>query len=498
MLTMSNISKRFQGVQALDNVTMVAKEGRVLGLVGINGAGKSTLMNILGGVFKQDSGKIILNDKELSFQSPIDAYNEGIAFIHQEPQFFLSLTVAENIFISDLYMSKCPIFTDKKKMMQEASKYLAILGTDIKPQQLLEDVAIGQRQVIEIVRALVAGANVIIFDEPTSSLSLNEKENLFKTIRRLKEEGKIIIYISHFLDEIIDICDDFLVLRDGKMVKSGFIKDTDKKGISNMIIGQELERLQKESVDTTTKETLLQVENVYHSNLLKGVSFELKKGEVLGIWGLMGSGRTELIRAILGLDRVPAGKSYINSGGTMKEIKKEALLRSVGYVTEGRHFDGLFLSMPVWKNITSANMDAYSSNGIKFMDDQKERNKAQDLIKLLNIKVPNPNVKVSNLSGGNQQKVIFAKWMDKGADIFILDEPTRGVDVGAKLGIHKIIRDLAAQGKAVLLVTSEVDEMADLADRVLILRNGNIVSELSGSNINNANLMHLALEGVTE
>lgn len=496
MLTMSDISKHFQGVQALDHVTLEAKEGRVLGLVGINGAGKSTLMNILGGVFPQDSGKIMLNHKELILHSPIDAYKEGIAFIHQEPQFFLSLTVAENIFISDLKMSKVPVVTDKKTMMKEASKYLAILGADIKPQQLLEDVAIGQRQVIEIVRALAAGANVIIFDEPTSSLSLNEKENLFRTIRNLKNDGKIIIYISHFLDEIIDICDDYMVLRDGKLVKSGLIKDTNKTGLSNMIIGQELERLEKVSVSSDEKETILKVEDIHHGNLLHGVGFELKKGEVLGIWGLMGSGRTEMVRAMLGLDRVPGGKAYINENGKMRVIKKEALLKSVGYVTEGRHFDGLFLSMPVWKNITSANMDVYTSKKLKFMDQKKEHQQADKFIELLSIKVPNSNVMVSNLSGGNQQKVIFAKWMDKGADIFILDEPTRGVDVGAKLGIHKIIRDLADNGKGVLLITSEVDEMADLADRVLILRSGEIVSELSGDDINNANLMHLALEGV--
>lgn len=498
MLTMSNISKGFKGVQALDNVTMVAKEGRVLGLIGINGAGKSTLMNILGGVIRQDSGKIEIDGREITLHSPIDAHNEGIAFIHQEPQFFLSLTVAENIFISDLYMTKCPFLTDKKKMMKEASKYLAILGTDIKPQQLLEDVAIGQRQVVEIVRALVAGASIIIFDEPTSSLSLNEKENLFNTIKKLKSEGKTIIYISHFLDEITDICDDYLVLRDGKMVNTGLVKDTDKRGLSNMIIGQELERLQKVSTSSAEKDTILKVEHVVHSNILHDVSFELKRGEVLGIWGLMGSGRTELIRAMLGLDRVPGGKSYINRNGEMKEIKKDALLRSCGYVTEGRHFDGLFLSMPVWKNITASNMDKYRGGAAKFMDGKKEHEEAQKLIELLNIKVHDSNVKVSTLSGGNQQKVIFAKWMDKNPEIFILDEPTRGVDVGAKLGIHTIIRDLADKGVGVLLISSEVEEMTDLADRVLILKDGIISAELQGSDISSTNLMHLALEGVNQ
>ncbi|MBQ9320772.1 MAG: sugar ABC transporter ATP-binding protein [Eubacterium sp.] len=496
MLTMTKITKQFTGVKALDNVSIHAEEGRVLGLIGINGAGKSTLMNVLGGVFQPDEGKIELNGIELKFHSPIDAYNAGIAFIHQEPQFFLSLTVAENIFISDLYM-KNKVVTDKKKMMEQAEKYLSIIAANIKPNQLLEDVAIGQRQVIEIVRALTSGAQVIIFDEPTSSLGIHEKENLFKTIEKLKSEGKIIIYISHFLDEIMDVCDDYVVLRDGKLVNQGLISETDKSGLSDMIIGQKLEKLKKEEIDTSDREVVLKVEDIHHGNLLHGVGFELRKGEVLGIWGLMGAGRTEMIRAMLGLDRVPGGKAYINENGEMRPIKKHELLERVGYVTEGRHFDGLFLSKPVWMNITSANLDAYSSKGIHMLDMKKEHEDTEKYIDMLNIKVPNADVKVANLSGGNQQKVIFAKWIDKGANIFILDEPTRGVDVGAKLGIHKIIRELASQGSSVILITSEADEMVDLADRVLILRGGEIISEQTGADINQTNLMRIALEGVS-
>jgi ABC-type sugar transport system ATPase subunit len=496
MLKMSNITKEFPGVKALDNVCLYAEEGRVLGLIGINGAGKSTLMNVLGGVYKPDGGTIELDGKEMIFHSPSDAYNAGIAFIHQEPQYFLSLTVAENIFISDLYM-KNKVFTDKKKMMEEAEKYLSIIASNIRPDQLLENVAIGQRQVIEIVRALTAGANVIIFDEPTSSLGRQEKENLFKTINKLKAEGKIIIYISHYLDEIMEICDDYIVLRDGKLVNQGLISETDKSGLSNMIIGQKLEHLKKKSIDTRDRETVLTVEDIHYGNLLHGVGFELKKGEVLGIWGLMGSGRTEMIRAMLGLDRVPGGKAYINENGNKLPIKKNELLRKVGYITEGRHFDGLFLSKPVWKNVTSANLDAYTSKIFHMLNIKKEYEDTKKYIDLLQIKVPNAGVKMATLSGGNQQKAVFAKWICKGADIFILDEPTRGVDVGAKLGIHKIIRELASQGKSVILITSEADEMVDLADRVLILRGGKIISEQTGADINQKNLMMIALQGVS-
>ena len=496
MLLMKNITKEFSGVKALDNVTLKAEEGRVLGLLGINGAGKSTLMNILGGVFPPTKGEIYLNDKQLKVSSPMDAYHKGIAFIHQEPQFFLSLTVAENIFISDLYTGKCPLFTDKKKMMDKAEECLKILNAQIKPQQLLEDIAIGQRQVIEIVRALVSGANVVIFDEPTSSLSLNEKENLFKTIGRLKNEGKIIIYISHFLDEIMEICDDYLVLRDGQQVGSGLIKDTSKRELSNEIIGQELEVLEKADAITEEREIELKAENIWNGRLLDNVGFELKKGEILGLWGLMGSGRTELIRAMLGLDKDSGADVSINKEGKLSKISNGELLETVGYVTEGRHFDGVFMSMPIWENITSASTGKYVKNKLGFMDNKREHEKAKEMIKLLSIKTPSDEAHISTLSGGNQQKVIFAKWMAKNSDIYILDEPTRGVDVGAKFGIHELIRQLASEGKSVLLITSEVDEMTALANRVLVLRNGRFQAELEGDDISTTNLMRISLEGV--
>ena len=322
MLIMKNISKKYQGVQALNNVSLTAKEGRILALVGINGAGKSTLMNVLGGVIKPDEGEILLNDEKLEFNMPKEAQNKGIAFIHQEPLFFSSLTVAENIFISDLRMAKIPIFTNKKHMLQETSKYIKLLGANISPNKLMEDVAIGDRQVIEISRAFVQGAKIIIFDEPTSSLSLNEKDHLFNTIRKLKDEGHIIIYISHFLDEIIELCDDYLVLRDGKMVGTGMVSDIDKNKLVHLIIGQELEKLKKDNNIQQEKKAILKVENIKYGNLLKDVGFELQKGEVLGIWGLMGSGRTELLRAMFGLERVDGGRIYMDMSSFEKSKRK--------------------------------------------------------------------------------------------------------------------------------------------------------------------------------
>ena len=495
MLEMKNITKSFPGVKALDDVSITAKEGRVLALLGINGAGKSTLMNILGGVFKPTAGTMLLDGKELSFSNPKESMESGIAFIHQEPQFFTSLTVAENIFISNLRTSSVPVFIDRRKMDQETKKYLKYLGADIPPRTLIEDVAMGQRQVVEIVRALVFGASVIIFDEPTSSLSLNEKNNLFKTIRNLRDEGKTIIYITHFLDEVQEVCDDYVVLRDGKFVGEGEVKNVTQDQLVEQIIGQKLQKLEKEDIETQDLETLLHVENINYGNLVENVTFDLKKGEVLGLWGLMGSGRTETVRAMFGLEKTEGGKIALNLDGKMTPIKKKNLLKYCGYVTEGRHQDGLFLSMPVWENITATDMGKYTNTALKFMKKNEEIATAEEYVKLLEIKVPDSKVLASQLSGGNQQKVVFAKWMNKHPKVFVMDEPTRGVDVGAKLGIHKIIRQLAADGMGVLLITSEADEMSELADRVLVLRNGNIIEEVIGSDINSANLMNLSLEG---
>ena len=451
MLQMLNITKQFPGVKALDNVTLKADPGRILALIGINGAGKSTLMNILGGIHKQDSGTINIDENEVSFNNPKDSQRHGIAFIHQEPLFFSSMTVAENIYISKLFNSKIPGLVDKKKANEEAKKYLNLLGScNINPRSKMEEISIGERQMVEIARALAKGANIIIFDEPTSSLSRNECESLFKVIRNLRQDGRTIIYISHFLDEIMVLCDDFMVLRDGKMSGTGHVADVQKNDLVRMIIGQDLEAMQKEKHTNTDQKVVFKVENIESGNLLKKVSFELREGEVLGLWGLMGSGRTELVRAMFGLDRVDGGEVYLNTNNILKKVRKSKFLQECGYVTENRHSDGLFLSMNIWQNCTAANLDSYAKNMFKIMNTKKEISETQTLIDALSIKVSSASMLAEQLSGGNQQKVIFSKWMNKKARILVLDEPTRGVDVGSKLEIHKIIRKLASQGTSIL------------------------------------------------
>ena len=497
MLEMNHITKQFPGVLALDDVTLKADPGRILALIGINGAGKSTLMNILGGIFKQDKGDILINEKSVSMNSPKDAEKNGIAFIHQEPLFFASMSVAQNVFIGNMFKGAVPILTDNAKAEKEAKKYLELLGAnDISPHSAMEDITIGARQMVEIARALAMGANTIIFDEPTSSLSLHEKNKLFEVIRKLKHEGKVIIYISHFLEEITELCDDYLVLRDGKMSGTGVVEGLEKADLVTMIIGQKPAVIEKKTVKRQLDEVVLKVDRIVSGNLLRGVSFELKKREILGIWGLMGSGRTELVRAIVGLDRIDGGMVlFKEEGGTLTKIKRSTLLRKIGYVTESRHYDGLFLNMDITNNCTAAKLDSYCSKRLKFIDVNKEAEDARTLIKSVNIKVPDEKTRASQLSGGNQQKVVFAKWLNKGAPVLILDEPTRGVDVGSKMEIYKTIKKIAAEGTSVILVSSEVDEMVDLSDRVIVLQGGRIVKDVEGPDININNLMELALGG---
>jgi ribose transport system ATP-binding protein len=496
-LRMSGISKRFPGVQALDDVSLEVDRGQIVGLVGVNGAGKSTLMNVLGGICQPDAGDILLDGKKTVLHSPRDAERHGIAFIHQELLFFASQTVAENIFISHLFpSSRLPFLVSKSAANREAKRYLAMLGSDIGPTARMEELSVGERQVVEIARALATGSDIVIFDEPTSSLSLKEKEILFGVVRRLKQEGKAIIYITHFLDEVLEICDAFVVLRNGRVHGAGDITEVTKGDLIRMIVGKDIS-YDKRVARTIARKPVLKVENIRSGSLLKDVSLELHEGEILGLWGLMGSGRTELARAILGLDRIDGGSTYLFEGGAPRRIAPRDLLKQCGYITESRHTDGLFLSQPVWKNISATALRRFASTMLSPLDTRGEIALSSRYIELLRVVTRSHDSLVQSLSGGNQQKVVFAKWLSRKAPILIMDEPTRGVDVGAKLEISNLIRELAREGTATLLITSEVEEMVSLSDRVLILREGSIVADLEGDAINNKTLMEMSLGGET-
>ena len=492
-LAMLNITKSFPGVDALANVSITANSGQIMGLVGVNGAGKSTLMNILGGIYLNDSGKIVLNNKQIHLKSPNDAAKNGIAFIHQDLLYFASQTVAENIYMTDLPKNNyIPFFTSKSKVIENSKQVLDMLGSDINPNSLMEELSTGEKQIIEIARALATGSDIVIFDEPTSSLSIKEKERLFKVVRKLKSENKIIIYISHFLNEIQELCDTYVVLRNGRLVGNGNVADETKNNIIRMIIGRDL-LTSKSATKETSNETILEIKNLIQGNLLQGINLKLNKGEVLGLWGLMGSGRTELIRTALGLDPMESGEINLYQKGDTNQVSPKQLLKHCGYVTESRRIDGLFISEPVWKNITSGNLSHYSKGRLNLIDSKSEMQSAQNHIKNLKIKTPSHSTTIENLSGGNQQKAIFSRWLDKRPKILILDEPTRGVDVGAKQEIGNLITKLAQEGAAILLISSEIEEIVSLSNRVLVLRDGVIAHEALEENINEVNLMSIAL-----
>ncbi len=492
-LAMTGISKSFPGVRALHDVALEVRSGEIVGLVGVNGAGKSTLMNVLGGIYPPDGGEIRIGGARVAFGSPKDASRHGIAFIHQELLYFGSQSVAENIFISHLFMSHAiPFFVDKREANRAAQRYLDMLGSRIRPTARMEDLSVGERQIVEIARALATGADIVILDEPTSSLSLREKRILFDILRRLRSEGKAIVYISHFLDEILELCDRFVVLRNGEVHGKGRTAEVTKSDIVRMIIGRDLIAKPRSAASAGAR-PVLEVEGLRSGHLLNDVTFRLGSGEIVGIWGLMGSGRTELLRGLLGLDPIDAGTIRFAADGPPAAIAPDELLRHCGYITESRHADGLFLAQPVWKNVTAPTLDRYARGVFRFLDTLREMTTAVGYIESLRIATPRADTAVASLSGGNQQKVVFAKWLNRGPRMLVMDEPTRGVDVGAKLEIQGLISDLARQGTSVLLVSSEVEEMVNLCDRVLVLRDGHIASEVVGDAINNARLMSLAL-----
>ena len=492
-LEMRGVSKTFPGVRALDDVTITVQDGEVLGVVGVNGAGKTTLMNVLGGIYQPEAGVIEIGGNITTLHRPIDAERAGIAFIHQELLNFPTLTVAENMLVTHLPESKIlPFVTDKTAAFRRAQEVLDLLGTDISSRARMEDLSVGEKQVVEIARALATGASIVIFDEPSSSLSIKEKEALFSIVHRLRTEGKAVIYISHFLDEIMNLCDRYAVMRNGKLAGAGAVADVSKNEIIEMIVGKKVGKADLRH----RKEIgppLLEIVDIRSGNLLNGVSFTLNGGTVCGLWGLMGSGRTELIRAILGLDPMASGQLQIAIDGRLQPIAPKELLTRTGYVTESRRADGLFLDEPVWKNITATTLEEYARGRMRTLDKGAEISAARRYIDQMNIRTPGPTVPVANLSGGNQQKVVFSKWLARRPEILILDEPTRGVDVGAKREIGDLITSLADEGTAVLLITSEIEEMVALSDRVLVLRDGIIASSFEGKAITEANLMSAAM-----
>lgn len=484
---MVSINRAFPGVIALDNVSFEAYPGEVHALIGANGAGKSTLMNVLGGVLRADSGDILIGGQAAAISSPLDATAHGIAFVHQEMAMLPTLSVAENMHISNF--PKRGALIDRQAMRAHTDKALQRLGCKFTPDTRVQHLSTGDRQMVEIARALLSDPGIIIFDEPTSSLTSREKARLFEVIRGLKADGVTIIYITHFLDEVFQICDRATVLRGGQTVGSGLMAEMTTDRIVRLMIG-DLNVQERAKAQTATGQAYLKVKNLGRAGVLHDINFTLYQGEVLGLWGLLGSGRTELARAIVGLDPMDRGVVELHDGNGLRAVRGLEAQRWIGMLTEDRRNEGLLQPVSVKNNMSLANLRTLA-RPVGFVNQAKENRLAAELVGRLRIKISSLNQAVKTLSGGNQQKVVVGRWLQVNPRIFIMDEPTRGLDVGAKAEIRNIILQLAASGAAILVIFSEIEEIMAVCQRYLVMNRGRIVKEMAG-NVTKEDLMAAA------
>lgn len=490
-IEMKGIDKAFGANQVLKDAGFVLADGEVHALMGENGAGKSTLMKILTGVYTKDAGTVLVDGKEVNYKNPQEAEKAGIVFIHQELNVLFDLTVEENLFMGKEIKNKFG-FCDRKAMRKKSEEALARLGVKISPAEVMSNLSVGQQQMIEICKALMVDAKIIIMDEPTAALTQSETVILFQVIQSLRKSGVSIVYISHRMEEIFELCDRISVLRDGTYVGTRNIPETNMNEIVKLMIGREIGERYPER-RCRIGDTVLKVEGLTKKGVFENVSFEVKAGEVLGIAGLMGAGRTEIMQAVFG--NLPYEKGRIEINGREVQIKSpiHAMKNGIGFITEDRKVEGLMLEESIEKNISLANLPIISSH--HFINKKKERELVKKGIEELHIRCFGPQHECNNLSGGNQQKVVFAKWVYTDPKILILDEPTRGVDIGAKKEIYMIINELAAKGVAVIMVSSELPEVLGMSDRVMVVREGSVRGIISREESNQENIMTLATGG---
>lgn len=491
LVEMQRIEKRFPGVHALKSVSFDLQEGEVHALMGENGAGKSTLMKILSGVYQPDSGRILVEGREVTLPSPRAAQDQGIGIIHQELALMKDLTVAQNIFISrEPRLSFGRV--DDAKMIRDAEALFRTLNITIDPRRKVEGLSIARQQMVEIAKALSARSRVLIMDEPTAALTDSEINELFAMIARLKADGVGVVYISHKMDEIRRISDRVTVMRDGEYVGTVGAKETPISQIISMMVGRTLTEEAVSIPDLSGAEVALDVKGLNRGREIRDVSFSLKKGEVLGFAGLMGAGRTEVARAIFGAD--PRDSGEITVHGRKVEIRSpvDAVRAGIGYLSEDRKHFGLALGMDVADNVALASMHRFTG-GAGQLNDEAMRKTAREFIKSLGIRTPSERQEVRLLSGGNQQKVVIAKWLLRNCDILIFDEPTRGIDIGAKSEIYKLLADLAAEGKAIIVISSELPEILRVSHRIAVMCEGRLTGTLpGGAGTTQEDIMHLA------
>lgn len=483
ILNIKGITKEFPGVKALDNVSIQVKRGTIHGLVGENGAGKSTLIKVLAGIYQPNAGELVLDGEVVHFHAPVDAKIAGISVVHQEIKLAETLTVAENMFLGSPIMKGRLV--DWKSMRARAREIVEELGMDIDVNEVVANLSVAKKQIVEIMHAINAHSKILIMDEPSAVLTDRELAVMFRIVKQLREKGITIIYISHRLEEVFDLCDNVSVLRDGQHIKSMPTKELSRQDLINMMVGREMgQEYPKEPGNIG--EVILEIRNL-NAGILKDISFSVRAGEVFGISGLVGSGRTELARAILGIDPIESGEVYVHGKQTHYRKFADAIRDGLGLIPEDRKLQGLVQIMTVKKNTTLVNLKRVIRGGV--IKEELEDSYSKEYVKKLRVATPNVETEVQYLSGGNQQKVVIAKWLFQESEILFLDEPTRGIDVGAKAEIYRLINQLVKDKKTVIMISSEMPELLGMCDRVMVMHEGRQKGELSAAEATQEKIM---------
>lgn len=490
IISMKNVCKEFPGVKALQNVSLDIFRGEIHGLVGENGAGKSTFIKIIGGAYSLTSGEMYMNDEKLVFNAPLEAQKKGISVVHQELKLVDSLSVMENIYLGRWPKTKTGT-VDWQRLKDDAKKIIDAIGASLDPEELIGNLTVAQMQIVEICKVLSTNAQFIIMDEPSAVLTPSEMDTLYSIIKKLKADGITILYISHRLEEIFDLCDRVTVLRDGMKIDTMKVSEVSKADLIEKMVGHEL-GMEHPKETVPIGETVLSVRNLCSGDFLKNISFDLHKGEILGFAGLVGAGRTEVARALFGADKGATGEIMLKGKPYTPSNVPHAIKSGIGLVSEDRKREGLVLNLSVKKNLSLVNMKTILKNGI--ISEQKEFELAEKYINELKIMTPSDEQEVTYLSGGNQQKVVIGKWLNTDSDVFMVDEPTRGIDIGAKKEIYSIMTDLVKQGKAILMISSEMPELLGMCDRIVVMHEGKITGCLSREEATQEKLLELAIQ----
>lgn len=485
ILTLKNITKEFPGVKALDDVTINIERGTIHGLVGENGAGKSTLIKVLAGIYQPNKGEIILDGKPCRFNSPIEARRAGISVVHQEIKLAEPLSVAENMFLGNVQLKNGLV--DWKGMRRRAREIVEDLGMDIDINAQVSSLTVAKKQIVEIMHAINNNSRILIMDEPSAVLTDRELEVMFRIVKQLRDEGITIIYISHRLDEIFGLCSNVSVLRDGCHIDTIPVASVDRQGLINMMVGREMGQEYPKEVGNVGG-TILEVKNLSRG-ILQDISFEVKSGEVFGISGLVGAGRTELARAILGIDKPESGEVYVRGKKDHYRTFADAIRDGLGLIPEDRKLQGLVQIMSVKRNTTLVNMKRVLRAGV--ISSSLEEKLSKEYADKLHVVTPSMETEVQYLSGGNQQKVVIAKWLFQNSEILFLDEPTRGIDVGAKAEIYRLINRMAKEGKTIIMISSEMPELLGMCDRIMVMHEGHKMGELNAAEATQAKIMAL-------